>query len=305
MNLTLKSYLFCFITIVFFSTYEVAGKLIGGEFSAYFITYVRFFIGGLIILPLAIQQYKKNPFRIHLNEIHRFILPGFLNVTLSMVFLQLSVHFGKAALTALIVSSNPLFVALFGVIILKERVSLWRTLGLVIGFLGMFFVVFGEKGLLTEDKNMLLGIIFAISAAVTFALYTVVTKLYLKNYPIFVFNSISFIAGSLILLFFSSLFMKNSFPSEIQFSSSIILLYLGIFVTGFAYLLYFEGLKNIPVATGSMFFYLKPFIASVLAFFILGERLFFIQIIGFLVIIIGINFETIVKIKSFKKQKFI
>jgi len=81
-------------------------------------------------------------------------------------------------------------------------------------------------------------------------------------------------------------------------------LYLGIFVTGLAYLLFFEALKKIPAATGSMFFFMKPVIASVLAFLLLNEKLSLMQIIGILFVIESLTIDATVNFirKIFSKK---
>jgi drug/metabolite transporter (DMT)-like permease len=157
-----------------------------------------------------------------------------------------------------------------------------------VGLIGLSCVILAEPSLLAGSRNLMLGAGLAVAAALSFGLYTVLSKKYVLTYGIFVFNSFSFFAGAMVLLSIAGIFR---FPliHSLSVTNVAAVLYLGIFVTGFAYYLFFEGLKNIPTALGSMFFYLKPFIASVLAVIFLHEHIFLLQIAGVFIVIGGMN----------------
>jgi drug/metabolite transporter (DMT)-like permease len=283
-----KSYLYCFITIVFFSTLEVVGKIIGGTISPIGVTAFRFAVGGMVLLPFAIRALRRNPLHLTVRDIAKIALAGSLNVAVAMLLLQFSIFYGKASLSAIVISGNPIFVALFGWIILKERLNKLQTIGAFVGLIGLSCVILAEPSLLAGSRNLMLGAGLAVAAALSFGLYTVLSKKYVLTYGIFVFNSFSFFAGAMVLLSIAGIFR---FPliHSLSVTNVAAVLYLGIFVTGFAYYLFFEGLKNIPTALGSMFFYLKPFIASVLAVIFLHEHIFLLQIAGVFIVIGGMN----------------
>lgn len=287
-----KSYLYCFITIVFFSTLEVVGKIIGSTISPIGVTAFRFAVGGLVLLPFALRALHRQPMRFSALDILKIVLAGSLNVAVAMLLLQFSIFYGKASLSAIVISGNPIFVALFGWIILKERLNIWQTIGAFIGLIGLSCVILAEPSLLAGSRNLILGAGLAIAAALSFGLYTVLSKKYVFTYGIFVFNSFSFFAGAMILLIIAAVF-RFPLVQSLSITNVAAILYLGIFVTGFAYYLFFEGLKNIPTALGSMFFYLKPFIASVLAVIFLHEHIFPLQIVGVLIVVAGMNLNQI------------
>lgn len=292
-----RSYFYCFLGIFFFSTYEIVGKLFGTQIPPVAITSLRFFIGSLVLAPFALFYWKRKPSHIGFSDLGKMAIPIVLNVAVSMLFLHLSVIYGKASLAAILISSNPLFVGIFAWLLLKEPVSKLKIAGIFVGLAGMIMVVLGEKTLFSGSKNIYLGIFFGLISSVTFALYTVLSKKHVLKFGSLVFNSISFMIGSLVLLLIGII---GGFQITFQLSTNNILalLYLGIFVSGIGYFLFFEGLQNIPTANGSMFFYLKPFIASTLAFFILQEKIYILQILGVFVVILGLNLERLFTIRS-------
>ncbi|MDY6915579.1 MAG: EamA family transporter [Candidatus Cloacimonadota bacterium] len=121
----------------------------------------------------------------------------------------------------------------------------------------MVLVVLGEKTLFSGSKNICLGLLFGLISSLTLAFYTVLSKKYVLKFGSLVFNSISFMIGSLVLMFIGII---CGFQISFQLSTNnlLALLYLGIFVSRIGYFLFFEGLQNIPTANGSMFF-LKTF----------------------------------------------
>ena len=117
----LTSHLYCLLTICLWSTIELAGKLIGEGINPFAITAWRFLIGGLVLAPFAIRQYKRGKTPIKVSSILQLGGLGILNVVCSMLLLQLAIYYGKASLAALIISMNPLFVSLFAALIIKEK----------------------------------------------------------------------------------------------------------------------------------------------------------------------------------------
>ncbi len=217
-----------------------------------------------------------------------------------MFFLQLSIHFGKAVMAALLVSANPVFVGIFSQFILKEKLSMVRLTGLLLGLAGIVLILLADINSLKGSENMLLGAIFGIASAVTFGLYTSISARIVRNYSKYFFISISFFIGSIVLFAVAAfLHIDLTFPLTTENIAS--LLYLGVGVTGVAYILYFDALKHIPAANAAMFFYIKPVIAGLLAFFLLKEDIHLLQIAGFVVIVLGLDFEKLISIIKRKR----
>ena len=286
-NLKGISYLYCFIAVFFFSTNELVGKLIGEGISPGMITIVRFLIGFLILFPIVLKREQKDFLTLRLPDVIKISIPGIINVVGAMLFLQLAVYYGKASTSAILISSNAIFVFFLASLILKERMSPGKMLGLILGFSGIIFVIRGDIPSLASGSNPTLGLFFGILASVTFALFTVLAKKQILTYGNMIFNTVSFIIGALLLLLISLLFGLD-LTFELTGVNFIYILYLGIFVTVLAYVLYFAGLKNISTANGSMIFFLKPFIASGLSWLLLGERISLLQFLGIILILGGI-----------------
>ncbi|MBN2830048.1 MAG: DMT family transporter [Candidatus Cloacimonetes bacterium] len=277
------AYILCLITILFFSTLEVTGKLIGANISPASITAYRFIIGAVVLAPMAIGELKKRHIKLTSKEFIGIGIPGILNVAVSMFLLQLSIYYGKAFLSAIIISINPIFTSISAHIILKEKMPPRVIIAQVFSILALIGIVLQEKELLAGSRDLALGIGFALMAALTFALYTVLSKRQVKLHGSYVFNSLSFFIGA-VVLFLGTVISGNTISFAPTIRNIGFLLYLGIFVTGFAYFLFFTALKKLPTGVGASFFFLKPVIAGILAYIFLSEKVTHIQVMLYILI---------------------
>lgn len=206
-----------------------------------------------------------------------------------MLLLQLAIYYGKASLTAMIVSMNPIFVSIFAIFILKEQVSKIQVYGFLIGFAGIIVLVLGEKELFLHNFiNLPLGVLFALLAGITFGLYTVLTKWAVAQYGNLITNSFAFLIGGVVLSIIN-LIIGQSMAFALSFKTNILIVYLGVVVSGLAYVLYFEAMKELSAARASFYFFLKPALASILAFYFLSENLSHWQIIGMILIMLALS----------------
>ncbi|HPY96548.1 MAG TPA: DMT family transporter [Candidatus Cloacimonadota bacterium] len=294
------AFFYSVIAIFFFSTVEFAGKLIDSSISPLNITIYRFMIGSLFLLIPSIFQLKRKNIRLKLSDFFAMSIPGILNITISMFLLQLAIFYGKALIVAIIISSNSIFVSIFARMILKEQISKYRIIGMILGIIGMVIVVIGNSGGdLNPAKNMPLGVVYAVLASITFGLFTVLAKKNTHRYGSIAFNCISFFIGAFVLLVFAVIFRQDLTFAPTA-SNIYGILYLGLFVTGLSYALYSKGLEKIDASMPAMLFLLKPIFASLLAVIFLKETMSLAQIFGVILILFGLSLEHIIKGKKEK-----
>mgnify|MGYP002346504093 CR=1 FL=1 len=278
----------CLLAIVIWSSLEITGKLVGVGIDPFTVTAWRFVIGGLILLPFAINKVRTSKQSIRLSSILHTGSLGILNVCVSMLLLQLSIYYGKASLSAVIISMNPLFVSLFAAIIIHEKLSTRQVISTVMGLLGLLFIIFQEHDFSNPAyANVRIGIIFAILAALSFGLWTVLTKSAVYQYGNTLTNALSFLFGGVCLLVINWVVGKQ-FIFNLTTRNILLMSYLGIVITGVAYLLYFQGMKLMKAGTASTYFFLKPALAYLLAYLFLGETLGWGQLVGVALIVCGI-----------------
>lgn len=118
-----KGYLFILTTAFLFGTMETALKFFGSLFHPIQITVLRFFIGGFMLLPLARAALKTHGAVLTKKDYLFFAKAGFIGVFVSMIFYQLAVVYGKAAVSGVLFSCNPIFVAVWAHFLLHETID--------------------------------------------------------------------------------------------------------------------------------------------------------------------------------------
>ncbi len=283
MNQQMQAIIYLGFATLAFSSMELAGKFVATEMAPLQVTFLRFMIGFLLLLPFAILEKRRKRITLTGMDILWLAGLGICNITIAMVLLQQAVTTIPASLAAIIISSNPIFVVIFAGIILQEQITIKKVIGLIVGIFGLTVVTNIFNTVSTVDIP---GLISAVGAAVFFGLYTVLSKKVVSRLGGMITNVGSFFIGSMSLLVI--LLIKGE-PLVAGLNRSTIwpILYLGFVVTGFAYLTFLRGLKLIDASKGAVIFFFKPIVASFLAYVILHETIGVNVLVGTIFVIIG------------------
>ena len=277
-----KAYIYVVLTAILFGTMEVACKVAGNHLDPFQLTFLRFAIGGLILLPFAIVELRKNHVKLTVKDLAMLAWVGILGVPISMVFFQLGIMYSNAATASVLISINPLFTMIFAHFFANEKLNRYKAIVLAIGFVGLIFMI---KPWNMQEGNTVIGMVYMMLAAIFFGAYTVAGKVSVQKMGIMAQTSISFILGSLILLI---IILITGKPVIEGVSENILLvLYAGIFVTGIGYFCYFMAIKASDASTGSLAFFIKPAIAPVMAVIFLKETILWNMYAGIACILIA------------------
>ena len=79
-----KKYIWVVLTAFAFGTMEIALKIGGGDFTALQLTFLRFLIGGLFLLPFAVHDLKKRAYHLTKKDFGYLCLLGFFGSLLAI-----------------------------------------------------------------------------------------------------------------------------------------------------------------------------------------------------------------------------
>ena len=298
----IKYIIYLGIGVLAFSSFEAVSKPTSDFITPMQLTFYRFLIGGLILLPFALKDIKDKNLKITKRDFAVFTLLGFALVCLSMTLSQYGIKLSDASMSAVLFSSNPLFVAVLSIFILKEKATLSRMVGLGIGIVGLVVSCLHMFNNQTISSDYILGIFLILIAMIVFSCYTVINKRLSSKNGSMVSLSFASIFGAILLIpvMFISAGDKN--PVAV-FSFDLVnvwpnLLYLSLIGTGIAYYCYFTALDHLNTAFASMSFLIKPGLASVLCAIFLHEQIHVNSIIGIAIIMCGVSVSVFVKPKS-------
>lgn len=220
-----------------------------------------------IILSLALRRRPRGIWWL------RSAVLGFLNIGLFFMLLFVAATRLPGGITATIGAIQPLIVIVLAWLILNERPTLKKLGFAALGLAGVALLVFAQK---TELDR--LGVLAGLSATVSMAGGTVLTKKWGRPVPLLSFTAWQLTAGGIVLL--PVALIVEGVPSILTARNGLGFLYLGIVNTGLAYALWFRGIGRLPAASMPMLGLLSPVVALTLGYVLLRQQLVLPQILG-------------------------
>ena len=271
--------------IILWSSAFVSGQFIVQSASPFASLAFRFMI--VAIGFLIFSYYFKEKIFINLRLIIQAAITGILfhGFYLGGVFFSYSVGL-TATLSALIVGLQPVLTNILSGPILKERVSVIQWFGIILGFIGTIMVI----GLDIGKSIPTLGIISSIVALLGATIATIWQKKFTSNLTLSVNNFYQALAASTFLLIISLLFEIPFINFDNRFILSMGWQIIMVSFGAYAILMYL--LKIGTASKTSSLFFLVPPTTAIMAWFVLDEKLFIIDIIGLLICTFGVYIAT-------------
>jgi drug/metabolite transporter (DMT)-like permease len=204
------------------------------------------------------------------------------------------------AVATLIYATNPISTAFFSFVILKERLYLRHLLGLFFSLSGIYLSFLDRVSLELIQWD---GVLWIIMAALFYSLYMVISKAKRLDIPNTSFNFyLNGFTAVIALIVYAAicLYDKSYFQSSIESVSVYeiqVVLALALFPSLLGHTLVIYTLPHFNMNFISIIKLAGPPLASVYAIFIFNEPLSFFQVLGFLMVTLGVLFSI-----GFKKE---
>ena len=192
---------------------------------------------------------------------------------------------------SLMMLSTPILVSLFAVYALHEKLSVNKIIGLVLGVSGaVILVLLGGKDKVAT--NALLGDVFVLMNATSYAIYLVIAKPLMTKYrPIIVIRWI-FLLGLLVVFPFGISEFTEINWHMFSFKEYAAVAFIVICCTFFTYLWNIYALRILSPATAGAYIYLQPVFAALIAVFFYFEHLSWTKVIASIFIFAGVYFVS-------------
>jgi drug/metabolite transporter (DMT)-like permease len=208
---------------------------------------------------------------------------GLVAIAAPFMLITVGEHTVPSGLTAVLVASAPLFVALFAPFLDKsEQIDRQQGIGLAVGIVGVGLLV-GVESVSTLDQ--FLGAMAMVGAAACYALSSFVVKKAYKGIPPIVTSCISIGAGALLTLPFA----LASLPSHAPGARAVLALVgLGAVGTAAAFVIFYKLIGELGAARSSLVAYLAPPVALIYGATLLDEAITPGAIAGLVLILGGV-----------------
>lgn len=254
----------------------------------------RMLLASLFIIPFVFKH------KYHILKIKRkeWFSIGFAGLFLASHFGLWfeSLNHTTVASSTLILALQPGIALLFGVIFFKERTTLATILTLLIAFIGVIIVGGGN---LQVGQGAFLGNVLSFLSVICVVIYLMITQRNVQSVNHWVYSFLVFLTAGLIMLIVN--IFSNTAIVGYEQKDWIVFILLALFPTA-AQLIFNMLLKYVNSTTVSMSVLGEPIGASILAYFILKEKLTVIELIGGFVIVCGIYLFLRVQSRSSVKQ---
>ena len=248
-------------------------------------------LGAAILFWIASIFVKHE--RIERKDWPRLIACSFLGMVINMLAFFKGLELSTPVNSSVIITISPIIVFIFSAILLKEKIKLIRSLGVLFGFVGALILVLYTSKTGLNAPNIPLGNILFIVNSFAYGLYLVLVKPLIEKY-----NVINLLKW----LFLLAIFMN--FPVTIDEFLSVDwrnlpikeailpMVFVVVGTTFCTYLFNAYALRTLSPSTVSSFIYLQPIVGIIYAVSTKSDSLSLVSVIGMILIFIGIYLVT-------------
>lgn len=282
-----RVFLLLIICNLFWAGNYVFGKYVVSEMTPLWITFSRWIVAVLLLLPIAyfIEKPKWNTIS---KQWFSLVIMGALGVIGYNLALYSALHYTSSTNAALINSLNPGVIVLFSVFLLRERISWVQVLGIVVSLVGVLVVLTGgDLGRILQTKYNR-GDLIMIIAILVWTLYSILGKR-LTAIPPITATAVSALFSTLIM----APFAINEGINIAKISPVAVtgIIYMIIFPSVCSFVFWNMSVREIGASRAGIFLNFIPVFTAIISC-ILGEKITAAQVCGGLLVFIGVYLTT-------------
>jgi len=236
-------------------------------------------------IPLVLLcKFKKISIEAFSENWKPYALIGLCNIAIPFTLIAIGTSKINSYLAAMLMSTTPMSGSILAHFFTKdEKITFLKSIGIIIGFLGIVFLFFDK--LVINENNYIFALITILGS--TFYSIGGILTLRLRNKG----NenvTTSTTLWSVIFLLPLSLFFETPWEQNPTIESTLSLMYLGVVATGLAWLIRFRILTVNGLVFQTQVAYLIPIFGVLFGYFLMDEIITWRVIISLTIIILGI-----------------
>jgi len=291
----MKTYIFLTLCVLFWAGNFILGRFIRDDISPLELAFFRWLFVLIIISPILILKFKKIYLVFRKNYLILITLSA-LGISAYNTFLYIALTMTTSTNALMINSTVPILILIFSFLLFKHTFRIHQIIGIVFSTLGVFFLILkGDiNNIFSLEFNQ--GDLWIVLSSLSWATYSVLLKFKPKEFNNFELFATLVFLGFLILLPIY-LYQGYTLSQEIQMIQEhyLAFIYISVFASTLSYYFWHYGIDHIGANKTGQFVHLMPLFGTILAYFILDERLMFYHFIGAISIAIGIYLSLFYK----------
>jgi len=218
---------------------------------------------------------------------------GMMGFIISQYLTAVSLGYTSPVYFSLITALSPIVVMLLAAIFLKEQITKYKMLGIILGITGVVLMIAMGKSA-TAGSNDLLGIILAIFSIVAYSVYLIIMRSVSQKYSAVTQMKWMFLFTAIILvpLGVNDYSHQTIYSSAWNLDGALELAFVLVFATSTGYFLMPFGMKYLRATTVSVYMNLQPVVASLVAIFIGQDAFSWDKPIAAILVLLGAYIVT-------------
>ena len=280
----LVSFSLILLAVTFWGISFVATKTALHEITPVTIISLRLILASILLSVSAI--YTRKSFSINLKS-HRWILILAVVAVFHLWIQVTGLQYTTASNTGWIIGTAPIFMAALAFIFFREKIKAYQLVGILVSMVGLL-LLFGRGDLTNIDLIKNKGDLLVLASSFTWGVYSMVNKKISLSYSPLMTILYLFVMMEIIIIPFN--INGKAIRSVIGLSliGWISILFLGLFCSGVAYVIWAHSLRDMESAKVGVFLYFEPFITVIAAWVLLNEEITFITILSGIIITAGV-----------------
>ena len=272
-------------TSIFGFNHTIAKELMPNVLSPNALLYCR--VLGAAVCFWIISLFVKNE-KVEIKDFKLIIICSIFGMGLNMITALNGLYNSTPINSAIITTLAPIFIFLISVIIVKEKITKRKYVGVFIGFCGTLTLILLNEKSVSSALNINLGNFYLFINSISYALYFVLVKPLTKKYNMITIMKWLFVFSIFINMPFGLIEFTEINWVEISGVSLLKISYVVICTTFLVYLLNLYALKNLKASTVGMFIYLQPVIGILFAIYRGADELTLADISSVLLVFTGV-----------------
>ena len=284
-------YVLVFFAMLFWGVSFVFSSIVLRYMDPFTILFIRLLISSVLMWIVVLFFYRK--YAVKRNELKMLALLALFEPFLYFIGETFGLQRVSPTITALIISTIPVFTALTVFFAYKVKLKKINVIGIAISFVGVLFMIVGKNMELTVDMVGLLFLFLAVASAVCYGL--VLTKIAGSIHVVWITamqNTFSMFMFLPLVLVFGRPIRQTATPVYTFISPAVelwgSLFILAVFCSSLAFLFYNISVKTIGVTRSSIFINLIPVFTAISLFLFFNEYMSINKVLGMIIIIAGV-----------------
>lgn len=270
--------------VVMWSTSHIISKAVYSQINPLAMTFLRFALITLLAFTVMLIRGKPGARSIRRADLPRFIVAGLTGYTIYQLCYAIGLDLTSPFSSALLIAMMPLIAVV--ILTLTGEPSGSRVwVGLGIALVGVVIFLWGKQG--TASGN-LLGDLLSFGAAVSFAVYGIVNRPLVNDYPAETYSAYTLLAGTIPLLLATLPGTLAQDWGSVNLEGWLSVLYTVIFPVYIAYILLNYAIAQRGVVAATSFQLLVPVTSGVLSAIFLSEVFGPFKILGGAIVLAGL-----------------